>query len=174
MTFCNFLRVFVHMICQNFPVVQAILLFPLPRQTIIFVNCGFHIFHTFFPSYLECLPMSCVIITQSQYILSVMSSTGILPGGHLTTRALREFIIPLKKIKHSPLPFFSPPPLFLAQLSFLLIRKKERILPCLVASCIGVQLLPSSLPHPLSLPILSPPFFFPSVSNVLSEFGSHL
>ena len=30
------------------------------------------------------------------------------------------------------------PPLFLAQLSLLFIWKKERILPCLIASCIGV------------------------------------
>ena len=41
-----------------------------------------------------------------------------------------------------------PSPLFLAQLSFLLNRKKERILPCLVPSCIGVYSLPV---HPRSL-----------------------
>ena len=91
-----------------------------------------------------------------------------------STRALREFIIPLKKVKHSPLlPSFSPPPLFLAQLSFLFIRKKERILPCLVASCIGVYYLPVHPlmgPYPLSLPI----FHLPSPFRPFPMCSHHL
>ena len=58
-----------------------------------------------------------------------------------------------KRSSTFPLPPFSPPPLSLAQHTFLFIRKKERILSCLVASCIGVYSLPVH-------PILSPfPFF---------------
>ena len=70
-----------------------------------------------------------------------------------------------------------PPHLFLrsysfsCKLSFLFIREKERILPCLISSCIGVYSRPvpplSTLPSPFPLP----PFSFPSVSYVLSEFG---
>ena len=73
-----------------------------------------------------------------------------------------------------PLPSpLSPILLFLlAQLSFLFIRKWERILPCLVASCIGVYSLSvdplSSLPSHFSLS-----FSFPSVSYVLSACGGN-
>ena len=56
----------------------------------------------------------------------------------ITTRALREFIIPLKKVKHLLSPYFrslSPLPLFLHNFLSSSFGKKERILPCLIASC---------------------------------------
>ena len=64
-------------------------------------------------------------------------------------------------------------PLFLPSSSFFSLGKMKEFLPCLVASCIGVY-FPPVHPHPLSLPIFSPPFFFLSVSNVQSEYGGNL
>ena len=64
----------------------------------------------------------------------------------------------------------TPPPLllfFLHNFLSFFIRKKERILPCLVAlESTPFQFTLSSLPSHFS-----PPFSFPSVSYVLSEFG---
>ena len=68
---------------------------------------------------------------------------------------------------------FLPSSSFSYKLSFLSIREKERILPCLIAPCIGVYSRPV---HPLStLPshFTLPPFSFPSVSYVVSEFGGN-
>ena len=68
------------------------------------------------------------------------------------TRALREFIIPLKKGQtpspsNPPSHLFLPSSSFSCKLSFLFIREKERVLPCLIASCIWVYSRPV---HPLS------------------------
>ena len=82
----------------------------------------------------------------------------------ITTRALREFIIPLKKVKHLLSPYFrslSPLPLFLHNFLSSSFGKKERILPCLIASCSELESTAASLPvHPY--PPSLPSFHLPS------------
>ena len=100
-----------------------------------------------------------------------------------TTRAFREFKIPLKKAPLVPLSLSFPIPLpVLAQFYFPFIRKKKGILPGLIAACYELKSnAPSSLqsltPSPLiTFPLFIPPFlpFHTRCSHLAGIFGGNL